>query len=236
MLPAALGVLATLVILIVIGLMMPDEGELTPGDIGNDLAANYVYVDTDELNIRNKPGTEGTEVIGVVNDGDELKVVGEDWVGNTKWFNVESSRHRGWVSGNLVAEERQNQSTKKESNALSQKADSEPLDSYDDYSKEESPRTYQELILGSWRCYAANDQPLINAGFNGSYFDVQFFDNGVVYHGYYGVNYYYSIYGSDLTVTGLSVYPIVLLDQNNLYIRGYDLMGINTVVYQFRRI
>ncbi len=243
MLPATLGILATLVVLIVIGLMMPDEEPSPPVKKG-EFVSRYVYVDTDELNVRNAPGTEASNVVGKVMEGEKLKVVGEDFVGAVKWYSIESSRYRGWVSGRLVSETKPdnnkityNKETTKSSISKSSKSkqtkprepDPEPISSYDDY-KEEAPLTYADLLIGSWDCYKNGN--LYDNG--NTLFTVTFYTNGQAYSSYNGVTYNYTIIGNLVTVLGDNVYEIFQMDQNNMSVRYLDAYG-NLYVASYRR-
>ena len=64
-------------------------------DEGNEtVIATGVVVKTDKLNIRNKPGTSGTQVVGTYARGDVITITQQTKVGSTTW----GKTPKGWVS------------------------------------------------------------------------------------------------------------------------------------------
>jgi len=58
------------------------------------VTATGVVVKTDKLNVRNKPGTSGTTVVGSYNRGDVITITLQQKVGSTTW----GKTPKGWVS------------------------------------------------------------------------------------------------------------------------------------------
>ena len=59
-----------------------------------DVIATGVVVKTDKLNIRNRPGTDGTKVIGTYAEGDVITITQKTKIGSTEW----GKTPKGWVS------------------------------------------------------------------------------------------------------------------------------------------
>ncbi len=68
------------------------------GENSDDVTAVGVIVGTDQVNIRNYPGTNGTKIVGQYSRGDIVKVTLQYKVGNTIWCKTE----KGWVSSNYM--------------------------------------------------------------------------------------------------------------------------------------
>ena len=58
------------------------------------VTATGVIVKTDKLNVRNRPGTSGTTVIGSYSKGDVVTITDQQKVGNTTW----GKTPKGWIS------------------------------------------------------------------------------------------------------------------------------------------
>jgi hypothetical protein len=59
-------------------------------------------VDTETLNVRGGPGTD-YDILGVVNKGDELVIVGR--LADNSWYQIDYKRQKGWIFGGLVIAE-----------------------------------------------------------------------------------------------------------------------------------
>ena len=60
----------------------------------SDVTATGVIVKTDKLNVRNRPGTSGTTVIGSYSRGDVVTITNQQKVGSTTW----GKTPKGWIS------------------------------------------------------------------------------------------------------------------------------------------
>ncbi len=61
---------------------------------GEEISATGVIVKTDKLNVRNRPGTSGTTVVGSYARGDVVTITRQKAVGKTMWGKTE----KGWIS------------------------------------------------------------------------------------------------------------------------------------------
>lgn len=69
----------------------------------NNLNVAYKYkkvlVKDDALNVRDKAGSSGSNIIGVVHTGDILTIYGETYVGNIKWYKILYNGKIGYICG-----------------------------------------------------------------------------------------------------------------------------------------
>jgi hypothetical protein len=75
-----------------------------PGEHPADEGANFGIVKTspdDPLNLREKPSARAS-VVGKLNDGDKVTVLGGEDVGSSRWLNVSATDKSGWVAARYV--------------------------------------------------------------------------------------------------------------------------------------
>ncbi|MHB1419749.1 MAG: SH3 domain-containing protein [Bacillota bacterium] len=78
------------------------QGKLNAQSQSNQTSDNKVIVTTNGVNVRNLPGTSGSEIIAQVNQGDVLTVITLD----NGWYNVRLEDGRtGWVSASFVKQQ-----------------------------------------------------------------------------------------------------------------------------------
>jgi len=137
-LPTILGIGAAIVGLFIIGLVgsvMNNSGE-DEWNIKNDPQGLFTVhnfegiITSDELNLRDNPGTENTNVIGVMKEGELIEVTGAKMLDDKKWYAVNYNGVRGWASSTFIEE-------------------------YNHESVQPKPRpstpSYTELIDGTWQ-------------------------------------------------------------------------------------
>ena len=77
-------------------------GSQTRNKLNQLYLENKVIVNANTLNIRDNPGTVGTNKIGKVTKGDILTVLGTTYVGSTLWYNVRYNGIYGYVTSQYV--------------------------------------------------------------------------------------------------------------------------------------
>ncbi len=58
-----------------------------------------VLVKDKSLNVRNKAGTSGSTIIGVLTTGSMPAVLGETWVNGVRWYKILYNGKPGYISG-----------------------------------------------------------------------------------------------------------------------------------------
>jgi hypothetical protein len=182
--PALLGVVATFVILMVIGLMMEDEPSISDNNVNPP---------------EEKEITESTKTPQQVAE-------------------LESTPKK---------------TRKKTTSPAEQEREDEPstYEDVNDYRAVAAPRTYRDILIGTWDCY--QDGAMYNNG--QTLYSITFYEDGRIYNSYTGVSSTFFVEGNFITIPGNNIFEIVAIDEKNVQVQYLDAsFNVYTATYRKR--
>lgn len=233
-----------------------DPDAITPSsttilDYDESIQFSGIVANTNNLNLRNKPGTEGSDVVMVLGKNDPVEVLGSKYVDSKDWYYVDNQGVRGWVSSSYV--KRASSRVKTTPPKKPQQQELKPLDQLMD----ERYATYPSLIMGTWKLnvmgFDGNSWTTtqfltelsggMNMGncdmyysMNGSINEVSTYVNGVLFE--QPQRHTYSLYEDQFSMSNGMNGTITELNRNNLSIsvNNYQTFGATySMVFHFVR-
>lgn len=123
------------------------------------------YVDATQLNVRDQPGTEGTNVEFKLSQGDEVEVIAKRELPDKDWYRIKFGDERGWVSSDYISQQPIggiNPSVQTKNQKTGSQYNQQVVeDVYEPAPVNNNGSTYQSQIIGTWE--------LIGLESNGNY-------------------------------------------------------------------